>query len=103
MFGHGGFLDHEDTVARITLFAKEVLPRLLLDSIHKHKKPSRQIGRSVCLGYTRARPKLEPRTQSAPTWLIAAGNLYSAASLIGPASLFLPVGRSKRSGGSRLK
>jgi hypothetical protein len=28
MFGQGGFLDHEDTVANIALFAKEVLPRL---------------------------------------------------------------------------
>ena len=28
MFGQGGFLDHADTVANITLFAKEVLPRL---------------------------------------------------------------------------
>jgi len=28
MFGQGGFLDHTDTVANITLFAKEVLPRL---------------------------------------------------------------------------
>jgi alkanesulfonate monooxygenase SsuD/methylene tetrahydromethanopterin reductase-like flavin-dependent oxidoreductase (luciferase family) len=28
MFGQGGHLDHADTVANITLFAKEVLPRL---------------------------------------------------------------------------
>ena len=28
MFGQGGFLDHEDTVANITLFAQEVMPRL---------------------------------------------------------------------------
>ena len=28
MFGQGGFLDHADTVANITLFAKEVMPRL---------------------------------------------------------------------------
>ena len=28
MFGQGGFLDHADTVANITLFAQEVLPRL---------------------------------------------------------------------------
>jgi alkanesulfonate monooxygenase SsuD/methylene tetrahydromethanopterin reductase-like flavin-dependent oxidoreductase (luciferase family) len=28
MFGQGSFLDHKDTVANITLFAKEVLPRL---------------------------------------------------------------------------
>ena len=28
MFGQGGFLDHADTVGNITLFAKEVLPRL---------------------------------------------------------------------------
>src|ERR1700738_4684041 len=28
MFGQGGFLDHADTVTNITLFAKEVLPRL---------------------------------------------------------------------------
>jgi alkanesulfonate monooxygenase SsuD/methylene tetrahydromethanopterin reductase-like flavin-dependent oxidoreductase (luciferase family) len=28
MFGQGGFLDHNDTVANITLFAQEVLPRL---------------------------------------------------------------------------
>ena len=28
MFGQGGFLEHEDTVANITLFAKEVMPRL---------------------------------------------------------------------------
>jgi hypothetical protein len=28
MFGQGGFLDHNDTVANITLFAREVLPRL---------------------------------------------------------------------------
>jgi hypothetical protein len=28
MFGQGGSLDHADTVANITLFAKEVLPRL---------------------------------------------------------------------------
>ena len=28
MFGQGGFLDHADTVANITLFANEVLPRL---------------------------------------------------------------------------
>ena len=27
-FGQGGFLDHADTVANITLFAKEVMPRL---------------------------------------------------------------------------
>ena len=27
-FGQGGFLDHQDTVANITLFAKEVMPRL---------------------------------------------------------------------------
>ena len=27
-FGQGGFLDHADTVANITLMAKEVLPRL---------------------------------------------------------------------------
>jgi alkanesulfonate monooxygenase SsuD/methylene tetrahydromethanopterin reductase-like flavin-dependent oxidoreductase (luciferase family) len=27
-FGQGGFLDHADTVANITLFAKAVLPRL---------------------------------------------------------------------------
>jgi alkanesulfonate monooxygenase SsuD/methylene tetrahydromethanopterin reductase-like flavin-dependent oxidoreductase (luciferase family) len=27
-FGQGGFLDHKDTVANITLFAKEVMPRL---------------------------------------------------------------------------
>ena len=28
MFGQGGFLDHADTVANITLFAQEVFPRL---------------------------------------------------------------------------
>ena len=28
MFGQGGFLDHRDTVANITLFAKEVMPSL---------------------------------------------------------------------------
>lgn len=28
MMGHGGFLAHEDTVDNLTLFAKEVLPRL---------------------------------------------------------------------------
>jgi hypothetical protein len=28
MFGQGGFLDHADTVENITLFAKEVMPRL---------------------------------------------------------------------------
>jgi hypothetical protein len=28
LFGQGGFLDHKDTVANITLFAKEVMPRL---------------------------------------------------------------------------
>ena len=28
MFGQGRFLDHADTVANITLFAKEVLPRV---------------------------------------------------------------------------
>jgi alkanesulfonate monooxygenase SsuD/methylene tetrahydromethanopterin reductase-like flavin-dependent oxidoreductase (luciferase family) len=28
MFGQGGFLDHKDTVANITLFAREVMPRL---------------------------------------------------------------------------
>jgi alkanesulfonate monooxygenase SsuD/methylene tetrahydromethanopterin reductase-like flavin-dependent oxidoreductase (luciferase family) len=28
VFGQGGFLDHQDTVANITLFAREVLPRL---------------------------------------------------------------------------
>jgi hypothetical protein len=28
MFGQGGFLDHADTVANITLFGKEVMPRL---------------------------------------------------------------------------
>jgi alkanesulfonate monooxygenase SsuD/methylene tetrahydromethanopterin reductase-like flavin-dependent oxidoreductase (luciferase family) len=28
MFGQGGFLGHKDTVTNITLFAKEVLPRL---------------------------------------------------------------------------
>jgi hypothetical protein len=28
MFGQGGFLDHKDTVANITLFAKEIVPRL---------------------------------------------------------------------------
>ena len=27
-FGQGGFLDHQDTVANISLFAKEVMPRL---------------------------------------------------------------------------
>jgi hypothetical protein len=27
-FGQGGFLDHQDTVANITLFANEVMPRL---------------------------------------------------------------------------
>jgi alkanesulfonate monooxygenase SsuD/methylene tetrahydromethanopterin reductase-like flavin-dependent oxidoreductase (luciferase family) len=27
-FGQGGFLDHADTVANITLFGKEVMPRL---------------------------------------------------------------------------
>jgi hypothetical protein len=27
MFGQGGFLDHKDTIASITLFAKEVMPR----------------------------------------------------------------------------
>jgi len=27
-FGQGGFLDHQDTVANITLFAREVMPRL---------------------------------------------------------------------------
>jgi hypothetical protein len=28
MMGHAGFLSHEDTVGNLTLFAKEVLPRL---------------------------------------------------------------------------
>ena len=28
MMGHAGFLSHEDTVANLTLFAKEVMPRL---------------------------------------------------------------------------
>jgi hypothetical protein len=28
MLGQGGFLDHADTVANITLFANEVMPRL---------------------------------------------------------------------------
>jgi hypothetical protein len=28
MFGQGGFLDHADTVANITLFGQEVMPRL---------------------------------------------------------------------------
>jgi alkanesulfonate monooxygenase SsuD/methylene tetrahydromethanopterin reductase-like flavin-dependent oxidoreductase (luciferase family) len=28
MFGQGGFLDHADTVANITLFGREVMPRL---------------------------------------------------------------------------
>jgi hypothetical protein len=28
MFGQGGFLGHTDTVSNITLFAKEVMPRL---------------------------------------------------------------------------
>jgi hypothetical protein len=27
-FGQGGYLDHKDTVENITLFAREVLPRL---------------------------------------------------------------------------
>jgi alkanesulfonate monooxygenase SsuD/methylene tetrahydromethanopterin reductase-like flavin-dependent oxidoreductase (luciferase family) len=27
-FGQGGFLDHQDTVANIALFGKEVMPRL---------------------------------------------------------------------------
>ena len=27
-FGQGGFLDHKDTVENITLFAREVLPRV---------------------------------------------------------------------------
>ena len=27
MFGQGGFFDHKDTVANITLFAKEIMPR----------------------------------------------------------------------------
>ena len=27
-FGQGGFLDHKDTVANITVFAREVMPRL---------------------------------------------------------------------------
>jgi hypothetical protein len=28
MMGHAGFLSHEDTVGNLTLFAKEVMPRL---------------------------------------------------------------------------
>jgi hypothetical protein len=28
MMGQGGHLSHEDTVANLTLFSKEVLPRL---------------------------------------------------------------------------
>ena len=28
MMGHAGFMDHDDTVANLSLFAKEVLPRL---------------------------------------------------------------------------
>ena len=28
MMGHAGFLNHEDTVSNLTIFAKEVMPRL---------------------------------------------------------------------------
>jgi hypothetical protein len=28
MMGQGGLLDHDETVANLTLFSKEVLPRL---------------------------------------------------------------------------
>ena len=28
MMGQGGYISHEDTVANLTLFSKEVLPRL---------------------------------------------------------------------------
>jgi hypothetical protein len=28
MMGHAGFLSHDDTVSNLTIFAKEVLPRL---------------------------------------------------------------------------
>jgi hypothetical protein len=45
-FGQGGFLDHEDTVANITLFAKEVLLRLR-ELNPEPQKPSRQISGSV--------------------------------------------------------
>ena len=37
MFGQGGFLDHKDTVANITLFAQEVLPRLRELNLEPHK------------------------------------------------------------------
>jgi hypothetical protein len=37
MFGQGGFLDHQDTVANITLFAKDVLPRLRELNLEPHK------------------------------------------------------------------
>jgi len=37
MFGQGGFLDHQDTVTNITLFAKEVLPRLRELNLEPHK------------------------------------------------------------------
>jgi hypothetical protein len=28
MMGHAGFLSHEDTVSNLSIFAKEVMPRL---------------------------------------------------------------------------
>ena len=38
MMGHAGFLGHEDTVDNLTLFAKEVLPRL-----QEYKQPVTQV------------------------------------------------------------
>jgi alkanesulfonate monooxygenase SsuD/methylene tetrahydromethanopterin reductase-like flavin-dependent oxidoreductase (luciferase family) len=39
MMGHAGFLSHEDTVDSLTLFAKEVLPRL-----KEYKQPVTEVG-----------------------------------------------------------
>ena len=43
MFGQGGFLDHKDTVANITLCAKEVLPRLRELNPEPQKRPRRRV------------------------------------------------------------
>jgi hypothetical protein len=38
MMGHAGFLSHEDTVSNLTLFSKEVLPRL-----REYKQPVTEV------------------------------------------------------------
>jgi len=46
-FGQGGFLDHADTVANITLFAKAVLPRLRELNGNPSKPPSLRHNRAM--------------------------------------------------------